>query len=653
MPMRRTLLAIVLLCVTCGAAAGQDVAGSVHRIDGITVRGERPVREAGLTRTEIDSTQLAESGTASMAELLTRHTPLFIKTYGQGSMATVSFRGTAPSHTQVEWNGMNINNPMLGQVDFSLLPVWFVDRVELLHGGSSLQAGAGALGGTVVMGSVPRWDRRFYGTVAQSGGSFGTWQTFVAAGGGSRKVQARVRYLYERARNDFRFRNIAVPPFERVRQQNADYEKHGATADLFWNAGRGHMLALSAWYHHADRNLPHLMSFQGKGRRETQTDDELRVVLRWSKYWRKVSTGLSSGYATTGIDYLLANLTDIEWLTNIDSRSTVHSLYNKYRVEWRPSERTALRAVLNADYHRVRTLDRRSAEGYGASRTELGLTLSAHHSFTSVVAGYVLLRGELSDGSAAPLMPSLGVEVAPLRARDRLRLRLNLTRNYHRPTLNDLYWLPGGNPALKPERGYTGDVAADYAQAFGRWTLGVTAAGYVSAIDDWIAWRPSDYRYWTADNIREVLARGAELTAVASYRASAWTVSLRGNYAYTRTTNRNALSASDESMGKQLIYIPMHKGSAMLSAAWRGFYLDYLCTATGERFTTSSNEATRHRLPAYDLHDVTLGRRFGFGTTVGLDVQLRVNNLFGRDYQAILWRAMPGRNFMLTAKLTF
>ena len=650
--MRKVFYLMMIWCGMHIPVAGQSLDTETHLIEQVTVSGRRQLRDVGITHTVLDSVRLEESATTSMADLLMRHTPLFVKSYGQGSTATVSFRGTAPSHTQVEWNGININNPMLGQVDFSLLPVWFVDRVELLHGGSSLQEGGGALGGTVLLSSSPRWDRRFYGTVAQSWGSFATWQTYVSAGGGSRKVQARVRYMYERARNDFKFRNIAVPPFQTVRQQNADYAKHGATADLFWNAGRGHVVALSGWFHSADRNLPHLMAFQGKGRRECQQDEELRVSLRWSKYWDHVTSELSCGYSTTSIDYLLANLTDIEWLVNIDSRSTSHSFYNKYRLEWTPSERMTFRAVLNANHHRVHTLDHRSSEGYGASRTELGLTMSAHYRFSRIWAGYALLRGELTDRQLSPLMPSLGVEASPF-GDERMMLRLNLTRNYHQPTLNDLYWLPGGNPDLRPERGYTGDFSVLGERTYGRWTIGATVTGYLSRIDDWIAWRPSDYRYWTAENIREVFSRGAELTATVDYAAPDWSASFRGNYAYTRTTNLNATAPADESMGKQLIYIPVHKGSLMFTGQWRAYSFEYLCTITGERFTTSSNEPSRHRLPAYDLHDVTVGRQFQMKRAGSIDLRLRISNLFGREYQAILWRAMPGRNFMLTARWTF
>ena len=164
-------------------------------VEDLIVKGKKSVGEAALTTTLIDSVQIAESTNGSLADLLTKHTPVFIKTYGQGSLATVSFRGTAASHTQVEWNGININNPMLGQVDFSLIPVWFVDKTELFHGGSSLSEGSGALGGSISIGSQPRWGEKFYGSVLQGIGSFGTYQTFVSAVGGGKRVHVRARYL--------------------------------------------------------------------------------------------------------------------------------------------------------------------------------------------------------------------------------------------------------------------------------------------------------------------------------------------------------------------------------------------------------------------------------------------------------------------------
>jgi len=36
---------------------------------------------------------------------------------------------------------------------------------------------------------------------------------------------------------------------------------------------------------------------------------------------------------------------------------------------------------------------------------------------------------------------------------------------------------------------------------------------------------------------------------------------------------------------------------------------------------------------------------------VDFQLQVKINNLFDVQYQAVLWRAMPGRNFEVTLKL--
>lgn len=82
-----------------------------------------------------------------MADVLTFNTAIFIKQYGRATLSTVAFRGTAASHTQVMWNGMRINSPMLGMTDFSMIPSYFVDDATLLHGTSSLNVVGGGLGG--------------------------------------------------------------------------------------------------------------------------------------------------------------------------------------------------------------------------------------------------------------------------------------------------------------------------------------------------------------------------------------------------------------------------------------------------------------------------------------------------------------------------
>ena len=117
----------------------------------VPVTARRPLSNVGTTMTTLDTLTLRETVVNSIADVLAQNTPIFIKSYGRGSLATASFRGTAPSHTQVLWNGMKLNSPTLGMVDFSMIPSFFIDKGSLYHGASSVGVVGGGLGGAVAL----------------------------------------------------------------------------------------------------------------------------------------------------------------------------------------------------------------------------------------------------------------------------------------------------------------------------------------------------------------------------------------------------------------------------------------------------------------------------------------------------------------------
>ena len=127
----------------------------------VTVYGQRPMKEIGTQQTKFDSLVLKENIALSMADILTFNSSIFVKNYGRATLSTVSFRGTSPSHTQVSWNGMKINNPMLGMTDFSMIPSYFIDDASLLHGTSSVNETGGGLGGAVKLSTKPTQNKGF------------------------------------------------------------------------------------------------------------------------------------------------------------------------------------------------------------------------------------------------------------------------------------------------------------------------------------------------------------------------------------------------------------------------------------------------------------------------------------------------------------
>lgn len=58
-------------------------------------------------------------------------------------------------------------------------------------------------------------------------------------------------------------------------------------------------------------------------------------------------------------------------------------------------------------------------------------------------------------------------------------------------------------------------------------------------------------------------------------------------------------------------------------------------------------------MPPYDIHNMTLGKRIAFKKDYSVELSAKINNVFDRKYQAILWRAMPGRNYLFSVKFSY
>ena len=93
-------------------------------------------------------------------------------------------------------------------------------------------------------------------------------------------------------------------------------------------------------------------------------------------------------------------------------------------------------------------------------------------------------------------------------------VKASVSRNYRFPTLNDLYFLPGGNPDLKNEHGFSYDAGVSFdVGKKGVYKLGGSASWFDSYIDNWIVWLPTAKGFWTPKNVKEVHAYGVEVKA--------------------------------------------------------------------------------------------------------------------------------------------
>lgn len=642
----------------------QGIKDSLFSIEGVEVKAERIFlkEEAGIKQTSLDTTILSEKATSSLSELLSENTSVFIKSNGRGAMSTASFRGTASSHTRVSWNGISINNPMLGMVDFSLIPVYIIDELTLKHGAASISDRGGGIGGSINIENRPDWSKKGEFSYIQGLGSYSTYDEFLQLGLGNRKIRSITRLYHMQSKNDYTFINRGIGTLDPETgevvnpldtNENASYLHYGLVQEIYYRPLANHMLSLIYWGQYADRSIPWPTSYEGSGNANLNKQEHAdhRVVARWNYYTSAGIFMLRSGYSGKRMDYLqLRKVPGLGTEPDIYSLSTQNSFLNTLSYEHDFGPRLSLEGKLDMNYLDVNTRDTVSGTGYHEQRNEISVFGALRKSFWERLNVNLMLRQEWIDGQRVPLIPFAGLDFRILKGED-LILKASVARNYHQPSLNDLYWQPGGNPDLLPEEGFTLEAGLEYQLSFGSQLLTTGLTWYRSRIENWIIWIPSSRMNLEPINIREVLGTGLEYDLSLRGNIQKFRYRVSANYAYTRSENLgDPLNWGDESYGKQLVYIPLHSGNFLLNLGYRNFFVSYQYNAFSERFTTSSNDLSqRDWLYPYFMNDVSFGGAFSI-KNMGFSVELKVYNLFNEAYHSVLYRPMPGRNYLLIIK---
>ncbi|HRX66811.1 MAG TPA: TonB-dependent receptor [Tenuifilaceae bacterium] len=644
------LIWFIVLFWTMKVTNAQGITTDTLEIESVTIYKNRTIADvpAGAKIVRVDSLVFREKLNLSLSELLIENSPIFIKTYGRGATATASFRGTGASHTLVSWNGLKINSPMSGEVDFSLIPLYFVDDISIHFGQSSMKFGSGGLGGAVNLKSSPDWDKKFGANIYQSFGSFQTYSTAVKSTYGNTRIKGQTRIFRESSLNNFSYKNIAKIDTPIEIQQNADYEKLGLLHEVFVRPNSNNIISAKVWLQENEKGIPRLMSNYSSNEINRQNDRILNSIAEWETYGEIFKLSASSGLSHRTLNYNLQK-TSIEGnkLPVIESNSNAWSWYNKLNASYDFADWIDASLTGEFNYHKVNSNEKVLGNNYQGSQKQGAIRISTTIEPVKRVSISAIVHQEIVDQKITPIIPTLTAEYRFL-AKENLVLKSSVGRNYHYPSLNDMYWQPGGNPNLKPENGLTLEGGFQYNNESDRFSQNFELAVFSSRISNWIIWLPHLKGYWEPLNLELVEARGFELSASASTIISVVNINLKGNYSYTKSSIESSGGIiRSESNGMQLPFIPVHSGGVVAYAVWNGFYATYNFTHYSERFTTTSNNPNSYRrLYPYYMSSVALGKDFvKYNKKIGL--QLRIDNLLNESYQTILWRPMPGRNYSL------
>lgn len=636
-PTRLRLIALLaaitgLYVLTCNKANAQNI-NSVHQLKSVTISADRlQTNTKGLNIIIIDSITLERYSSDDAAALLSTQVPVYIKSYGPGGLATLSIRGTLATHAGVYWNGVNINLPNLGMADLSLVPMFFFDAVALQYGGSSALFGSGNIGGGLHLENHPHFSSPLGIKLTAGIGSFHEFLGNAKISYGSKKVSYAGGFALRNNENDFPYTNTN---HQHVRQANASFSNSTLLQQLDFRTGAYSILSAGFWLQHSDRDLPAAMNASES--KQHQRDDSYRTYLKW---------------AVTHNNKII--IMRAAWLVN-----KMHYTYPQASIDAHFHTRTAL---LETEYN-----------CYVSSKTRLGIaasssvdmaTIEAYLGIRRQIKGSVLaslqqilpvkdwtltanLRKEWIEGYQVPLIPFLGVEGA---LNSHFKAKLNMSRNFRSPTLNDRFWQPGGNPALRPETSWNGEAGISWStlNPGSTWQADFGITAYYSVINNLILWTPVTGGIWSPENIQKIYSRGLELNNHAKFTIGIITGAFRAAYNYTPSTLAINEAGMPPVKGNQLTYIPLHNAVAGLRLNYDPFFVEWEQVLTGKRYTLKDNS---NFLDGYYLSNLTTGSAITVFKSK-FRIQGVIRNLYNSSYQAIQNYAVPGRNFLITINLT-
>lgn len=598
-------LSVFLIFFGFGLVFSQN--DSINKLDEIVLRGNfSPVVNSGY-KVSILADSLLNKSFKSLGDLLQEQANFYFKQNGNGMVSSISLRGTSAAQTGVYWNGIAINSALNGQTDFNTLQANSFDELEIRKGGGSVLFGNGAIGGAINLKDKVSFQKAARGEILLGAGSYDTYFAQVNGLWSNEKFFAKLGFGLKASENDYPYLGTDL------KNDNGEFSNYSLNTTLGYKLNEKNTLSLNASLFDNDRSLSRTLTAESKAK---LLNTDTRLLIDWAYLGDRFTSSLKGAFLHEDFTYLFDRA-----IPGNESTGKNNRWIGKYDFSYFLNKEIFFRAGLELE----------NAQGSGSSISEVEQTdfssyLLFHHQPIKEFIYNISVRAGASSAYDIPFIYSLDAKYL---FSSNLSLRTGFSTNYRLPTFNDLYWEPGGNPDLKPEKSLSGELGVDYKHK----KFSLSGAAFMIKSDDLIQWRPVNSDFWQPQNVSEASNYGFEFSGGVKQNFGAHFLELLIQYDYTK--------AIDDETDKQLIYVPTHKANILLDYVWKKWNFNYNLQYIGEVFITSSNTET---LDAYWLSDITFSRSL---LKDRMNIGFSVNNLFDTKYQSVAFRPMPNRNYLL------
>lgn len=584
----------------------------------------------GLMDYQPDSMLFQNRHLFEIREMIQYALPATLRLYGPGLIATVRVRGLASEHFKVLWNGLSINNPALGLFDMSGLSANSFEHVKMYQGNVAGFYGSGSGGGVLLL-SNQLHKKPFELVASSAAGSFGYRQSGLQTEFSAGNTSAKISVNQHLARNDYTFTNLSLQP---QRLTNGSFIHKNLNLNIGHHLARNQVLQVSLWNQSSFINIPP-SRVESRFNTARQWNENFRSVITYTKETSHLNLVGGGGWIQERMVYHndILQSADTHYVKSLQSFLRGSSRLKKGRVLFNSEVTWAEAPSPN-----------RSND---AEQINLLLNTTYESWVTSDLLYALTLRQEWMNGVSSDPVARIAGEWH----RKSLMITTSLGNHFRWPTLNERFWIPGGNPNLKPESGFTADLGFRSRQVYKDWQVSTGIQPFVQWIDHLIMWQPVS-GIWSPLNVQSARSQGIEsLLELSKSMGLSHSIHVRINYCFNKTKITDAEEPMDISIGKQLIYSPLHSGNGLLGYSYKQWSL----------LLTSQFQSSQHTL--YDNHrsgllqGFTIFNGFIFRNVnfrkVNSKIGFEIRNIANAEYQMIAHRPMPGREIRINFQIQF
>lgn len=424
---------------------------------------------------------------------------------GFGQLKTVSIRGSSNDQVVIMLDGIRINNSLGGGVNLSTIPTGYIDRIEVIRGGSSAITGTDAIGG--IINIVTKETKEPFTNAYTTYGSFNTFLINLAKAGKVGELDYLLSFNHSQTDGDFKFKSVNDLTLARI---NNEYMSESFFTKFNYKLNEWKLEFLNEFYY-ADKGVPGLGEFQSDS--ANQKDIRNFTTLRVSKN-KLLKKGNDFEFIIfNNIDYLEFNDPTPTIGLPIHTKSKLNNFGIRPSINWYPYDFYGIYSF--AEY---KNENLKNDEFDNPNRNTLSYFLGNEFTFYQEKLiidllsrlDFIFTNGT-DDSFDFAFSPKLGFFY---NAYNNIYLKSNISRSFRVPNFSELFFpeqgFIGGNTNLNNETSIDFDFGLSYITS----KLSFEINYFLRNVDDLILFVFVSTQRIEPRNVGDVFENGIESTLV-------------------------------------------------------------------------------------------------------------------------------------------